>query len=141
MNLSKAIYNRDITEYNNLVSRLSRALVKDSSFNIDKYAVYKSGVSKQRIPLDRQWVYYRAAAMLLRSVQAPRSVNYFRKHFGSMKNRGVEPDKKYKASGFIVRHVLQQLELTNYVTSREMKGRYATEHCKQIIRNLINETK
>jgi small subunit ribosomal protein S19e len=138
MSLLHNIKDKSIKEYNFLISKLAEVL--KTEINLNKYSNYKSGVSKERIPLNADWVYYRAASMCILTVNTPRTVNFFKKRYASLKNRGVKKDRKYTASGYIIRHILQILENKGLVKSLELKGRYATSALKNIIIN-CNEAK
>lgn len=137
MSLYNLLVNKDITSYNKFIKQIS--LFLKEKIDLNKYSNYKSGVSKERIPLNADWIYYRAASMLIKCVENPRSVKYYRQHYSSLKNRGVKPNKTYLASGFIIRHVLQILEQEGYLASN-VKGRYATELAKKNILKIHNET-
>lgn len=90
----------------------------------------KTGVHKERPPVDENWWYIRAAAVL-RTVylKGPIGVSKLRTKYGGLKNRGVKPSIFKKGSGSVLRHVLQQLEQAGFVKQAEReahKGRIIT---------------
>lgn len=100
----------------------------------------KTGVSKERPPVDRDWWYHRAAS-ILRTVyiRGPVGTNKLRVKYGSKKNRGVKPEKFYPGSGKIIRTILQQLEKIELIKSVEKskhKGRIITPKGKSFLDKL-----
>ena len=90
----------------------------------------KTGHHKQRLPDDMEWWYIRSAAVL-RSVAklGPVGTEKLRTKYGGRKRRGYQPEHFYKASGSIIRKILQQLEkseLIKQVQKGVHKGRVLT---------------
>ncbi len=90
----------------------------------------KTGHHKERLPDDPDWWYHRSAAVL-RSIAklGPVGTEKLRTKFGGLKGRGHKPEHFYKASGSIIRKVLQQLEkagLIKQVAKGVHKGRVLT---------------
>ncbi|PIN76513.1 30S ribosomal protein S19e [Candidatus Woesearchaeota archaeon CG10_big_fil_rev_8_21_14_0_10_36_11] len=90
----------------------------------------KTGHHKQRLPDSEDWWYARSAA-ILRSIAklGPIGTEKLRTKYGGKKNRGHKPDKQFKASGSIIRKILQQLEKAELVKQTEKgahKGRVLT---------------
>ncbi|MFN7088585.1 MAG: 30S ribosomal protein S19e [Candidatus Paceibacteria bacterium] len=90
----------------------------------------KTGVHKERPPLQEDWWYIRAAS-ILRTIyrSAPVGVSKLRTKYGGRKNRGLRPERFRKASGSIVRKILQQLEKVGLVAQKKEgihKGRVLT---------------
>ncbi len=90
----------------------------------------KTGVHKERPPVQKDWWHIRAAAVLhtIRK-QGPIGVQKLRVKYGGRKNRGVQPDKFFKGSGNILRKILQQLEAAGLAKKEEKtlhKGRIIT---------------
>ena len=82
----------------------------------------KTGHFKQRPPMETDWWYMRAAAVL-RSVYrlGPVGTNRLRAKYGGKKNEGVAPERAAKGSGAIIRKVLQQLEKAGLIKKAEKK--------------------
>ena len=125
--MTKEIYNKDPQEF---VKKLADALMKMPEFKAPEWSMYvKSGVSKQRPPADDNFWYIRAAAILRQLyIKGVVGVNRLKTRFGSKKDRGVRPDKFKKASGKIIRVILQQAEKAGFVEklSRIQYGRRLT---------------
>ncbi len=90
----------------------------------------KTGPSKERPPVNPNWFYVRAASVLKALYEnGPVGVSKLRSKYGGRKNRGVRPSKFVKASGNIIRKVLQQLDkagLSKYQKEGIHKGRVIT---------------
>ena len=90
----------------------------------------KTGPHKERPPMDNDWWFFRAAA-ILRSVYrlGPIGVNKLRTKYGGKKRRGHQPPTFKKGSGNIIRKCLQQLEKAGLIKNIEKgqhKGRVLT---------------
>ncbi|MCF7861218.1 30S ribosomal protein S19e [Candidatus Woesearchaeota archaeon] len=90
----------------------------------------KTGLHKERPPVDRDWWYMRAAS-ILKAVYTlgPIGVSKLRTKYGGRKNRGVRPEHFYRGSGSIIRKILIQLEtagLLKQVDKQDHKGRILT---------------
>ena len=90
----------------------------------------KTGHHKARLPDDADWWYARSAAVL-RSVAklGPVGTEKLRTKYGGRKRRGYQPEHFYKASGSILRKILQQLEKSQLIQQTQKgvhKGRVLT---------------
>ncbi len=90
----------------------------------------KTGHNKQRLPESQDWWYHRSAAILrIIARLGPVGTEKLRTKFGGLKNRGHKPERFYKASGSIIRKILQQLEKAELIKQTEIgvhKGRVLT---------------
>jgi len=90
----------------------------------------KTGHHKARLPDDPEWWYIRSAAVLRTVAQlGPVGTEKLRTKFGGRKRRGYKPEHFYKASGSIIRKILQQLEKSDLIKQAEKgvhKGRVLT---------------
>lgn len=90
----------------------------------------KTGQNKERLPDSQDWWYSRSAAILQTiASRGPVGTQKLRNKFGSKKRRGHKPAHFYKASGSIIRNILQQLEkseLVKQVAKGVHKGRVLT---------------
>jgi len=122
---------------------LVKALAKELRQGIRKpeWADFvKTGVSREKPPVDPDWWYVRAASVLLK-VQGlgPVGVSKLRTKYGGRKNRGVAPEHFFKGSGKILRVILQQLEKDGMLkqdTRGNHKGRVVTPKAKSLILKL-----
>jgi small subunit ribosomal protein S19e len=90
-------------------------------FEAPKWAAFvKTGVHKERPPLQADWWHIRAAS-ILRTIyrNSPVGVSKLRTRYGGSKNRGAKPERFRKASGNIIRKMLQQLEKAGYVVQKK----------------------
>lgn len=93
-------------------------------------AFVKTGAHKERPPAEKDWWYIRSASVL-RSIykDGPIGVSKLRSRYGGSRNRGVKPAKFRKASGAIIRKMLQQLESSGLIAKKKdgvHKGRVVT---------------
>ena len=84
-------------------------------------------MSRERPPVNDDWWYVRSASIMKKiATYGPVGVSKLRKKYGSKKNRGHKPEKRFDASGNIIRKVLQQLETAELIKKGEAgvhKGR------------------
>ena len=83
----------------------------------------KTGPGRERPPVEKDW-YYKRAAAVLRSIylQGPIGTNKLRVKYGNRRNIGTAGEKVYKASGKIIRLILQQLEKIELIKQRLSKA-------------------
>jgi small subunit ribosomal protein S19e len=111
-----------------LVIKAAAELEKMPEFNPPAWASFvKTGVSRQRPPTQANWWWIRSAS-ILRKVYLNQSVGVskLRKVYGGRKNRGHKPEHKKRASGNIIRKILQQHEKAGFVKTEKGKGRKIT---------------
>ena len=97
----------------------------------------KTGVHNERPPQQANWWWLREASMLRKMyLKQSLGVSKFRKLYGGRKNRGHKPEHKFKASGAIIRRMLQQLEKTQLV-KKDKKGRVLTPKGKALLNDTI----
>ncbi len=110
---------------NTLIEKVAEELKKNSSIRPPEWAAWvKTGVHKERPPVDHNWWYTRAAAVLVRvNLLGPIGVSKLRTKFGGKKRRGHKPPHFRKGSGNIIRKVLQQLDKAGLIKQTDIKGR------------------
>lgn len=113
---------------NELIIRTAEKLKSIPEISPPDWAQFvKTGVYKERPPVQKDWWFIRAAAILLKIQRiGPIGVSKLRTKFGGKKNRGVRPEHFFKGSGSIVRKILQQLEKAGLAKKAEKgihKGR------------------
>jgi small subunit ribosomal protein S19e len=76
----------------------------------------KTGTHRSNLPDNEDWWYFRSAA-ILRSIAklGPIGTQKLRTKFGGKKVRGYQPEEFRKASGSIIRKILQQLEKSGLI--------------------------
>ena len=121
-------------KYNKL---LAEALKKVPEFKKPEWVDFvKTGTNKQR-PTSEEDFWQKRAASILRQLYVKKlvGVERLKTRYGNRKNRGVQPEKFAKASGKIIRVVLQQAEKAGLVEKGEgkKKGRKLTEKGKKFL--------
>src|SRR3989344_7104988 len=108
------IYDLSGNEYN---SKLALALQKIKEFEIPEWAYFvKTGVTKERVPEDKDF-WFKRAASILRQVYIRKVVGISRlkTRYGGRMKRGCKPEEFRKGSGKIIRTILQQAEKAGLV--------------------------
>jgi len=127
------------------ILHLAEKLKEMKEFEMPKWAFYvKTGRSKMRPPEREDWWYVRAASILRKVyVNGIIGVERLRTEYGSRKKRGMRPEKFYKASGKIIRTILQQATKAGLVEHIKEKriGRRLTKKGKEFLENLASELK
>ena len=111
-----------------LIKRTAEELKKMEGMAPPEWSAYvKTGAHKERPPVQEDWWWIRSASML-RKIYMNQStgVSKLRKEYGGRKNRGHKPEHKCRASGKIIRTILQQLESAGFVRTDKKKGRTMT---------------
>lgn len=92
--------------------KLAEALKQVPEIKEPEWAKFvKSGPSRER-PIEDSDFWYKRTASILRQIYIKKiiGVNKLRTKYGSKKNRGVKPGEFRKASGKIIRAILQQTD-------------------------------
>lgn len=141
--MGNPVYEIHPQEYN---LKLASALKQIPEIKMPEWAQYvKSGPSKKR-PIDDPDFWNKRSASILKQVykKGVVGVNRLRTKYGSKKNRGHTPEEFRKASGKIIRTILQQLDkagLTEIAKNikgvRSKKpGRTLTDKGKKFMENI-----
>jgi len=105
--------------------KLAKALKKIPEFNVPEWSKFvKSGPAKER-PIDDEDFWYKRAASVLRQIYKMKvvGVNRLRTKYGSKKNRGARPEEFRKASGKILRTILQQSDSVGFTEiAKDVRG-------------------
>lgn len=130
------IYDIDATELINKTAEKLKQIINPPEWS--KFV--KTSPAKERLPSQKDW-YYKRAASILRTiyVRGPIGVEKLRIKYGAKKNRGHKPEKFYKASGSIIRKIIQGLEkaeLISYKKDGIHKGRIITSKGKSFLDKL-----
>ena len=116
------VLSTDAQEYN---LKLAEALKKVEEFEAPEWIDFvKSGPSKER-PIEEVDFWYKRAASILRQIYKNKvlGVNRLRTKYGSKKNRGFQPEEFRKASGKIIRTILQQADKAGFTEiAKDIKG-------------------
>ena len=105
----------------------------------------KTGVHKDRPPVDKNWWHTRAAAVMVSVYNyGPLGVSKLRTKYAGKKNEGVKPEKFHKGSGSIIRKSLQQLEAAGLIKKSETtshKGKIITDKGKKLLDTVASKIK
>ena len=107
------VYELNAQEYN---LKLAEALKQIPEFEAPEWVAYvKSGPAKER-PIEDLDFWYKRSASILRQIHKKKivGVNRLRTKYGSKKNRGYAPEEFRKASGKIIRTILQQADAAGF---------------------------
>lgn len=136
------IYSTDVNEF---IENLAKELKNFKEISAPEWAKFcKTGVHKERPPVQDDWWHVRVAAVL-RSVfrLGPIGTNKLRVKYGGRKNRGAKPEHHFDGSGSVIRKSLQQLEVAGLVKKEEKgkhKGRMVSVEGKKLL-NKVTGTK
>lgn len=129
------IYDVDTNE---LIDAVAEELKKIDAIQPPEWAPFvKTGVSKERPPVNKDWWYMRTASVLRKvTILGPIGVSKLRTKYGGKKNCGYRPERFYRASGNIIRKILQQLEKAELIKKKEKdihKGRIIAPKGKSLL--------
>lgn len=123
---------------NELIEKTAAQLKQQQLVQPPEWAQFaKTGMHKEKPPMDKEWWYVRSAA-ILRTIYkiGPIGVSKIRTKYGGKKNRGMRPEATYKGSGSIARKILQQLEKSELIKQGQAgihKGRIITPKGKSFL--------
>ena len=108
---------------NALINKTAEELKKQKLVQPTEWSKFvKTGHHKERLPDNPDWWYFRSAAVLRAVARlGPIGTQKLRTKYGGKKNRGHKPVHRYRASGAIIRKVLQQLESAELI-KKTVKG-------------------
>ena len=129
---------------NELIEKAGEELKKNDNIKPPAWAAFaKTGMHKERPPVDKDWWYIRTASVLRKIYRlGPIGVSKLRVHYGGKKNRGMKKEHTYDGSGNIIRKVIQQLEKAGYVKQAQKgthKGRVITPQGKSFVDKVANQ--
>ncbi len=138
-----SVYELDAQEYN---KKLAEALKKFPEFEQPEWSRFvKTSVAKSR-PTDEEDFWYKRSASILRQIYKKKilGVSKLRTKYGAKKSRGAKPEKFKRASGKIIRTILQQADKAGLTEmAKEIKGvkgkkpgRKLTEKGKELLESI-----
>ena len=134
-----SVYKIPADKYN---QQLASALKQIPEFKEPEWAMFvKTGVAKIKPPQEKDF-WYKRAASILRQIYIHKivGVSKLRTRYGSKKNRGMRPEKFRKASGKIIRTILQQAEaaglLEKQIEPGKRAGRKLTSNGKEFLEGI-----
>ncbi len=128
-----------------LNEKLAMALKEKEEMKTPEWALYvKTGPAKERPPSEKNWWYKRAASILRQlHIKGVLGVNRLRVRYGSKKDMGARRDEFRRASGKIIRTILQQLEKSGLAKKAEgkKKGRELTKQGLEFMNSAADKIK
>ena len=134
------VYDIPAAEYN---IKLAAALKELEEFKMPEWAYFvKTSISRLRPPTDSEF-WQKRAASILRSAYIRRvvGVNRLRNRYGGKQNRGMRPEKFKKASGKIIRTILQQAEKAGFMEKVKAIGKRSGRQLTAKGRKFLEEIK
>lgn len=121
---TSAVYEIPADKYN---IKLAEALKQVPEFKAPEWSLFvKSGVSKIKPPTEKDFWFKRAASILRQAyIRNVVGVNRLRTKYGSKQNRGMRPEMFRKASGKMIRTILQQAEAAGFMEKYNVSGKRA----------------
>jgi len=121
---TSSVYELKSDKYN---IKLAEALKQIPEFKEPEWSLFvKSGVSRIKPPTGKDFWFKRAASILRQAyIKKIVGVNRLRTRYGSKKNRGMRPERFKKASGKIIRTILQQAEVAGLLEKYNLPGKRA----------------
>ena len=130
------------TDTQKLVMKAAEELMKMDEIRPPDWSKFaKTGVHKQRPPQQKNWWYIRSASVLRKIYLEEAGVERLRKIYGGRKNLGHQPEHKRKASGAVLRKILQQLESAGFVKKEKGAGRKITPKGQSFLNNVAKGMK
>ena len=127
---------------NRLIDEISEKIKEMDQIEMPDWAFFsKTGVHKEKAPVQSDWWFKRASAVL-RSVylNGPIGVSSLQGKYGGKINRGSKPSRARKGSGSIIRKLLQQLEEQGLVKKAENgTGRIITPEGRSLLDNTAHK--
>jgi len=126
-----------------LVKRTAEELKKIKAIEPPVWSSFvKTGMSRERQPMQTDWWHIRAASILKRIFKdGPIGTEKLRVKYGSRKNMGMAPEHFFPAGGNHIRKILQQLEkagLAKQTVKGVHKGRVVTPQGMKLIESVAN---
>ncbi len=127
-----------------LVHRVAEELKKEPVVKPADWAPFvKTGISRERAPVQADWWYIRAASILRKLfILGPVGTSKLRNKFSGRKNMGMAPEHVFPAAGNHIRKILQQLEksgLAKQAAKGVHKGRIITPRGQHLLEVTANQ--
>ena len=136
---TSSVYEIPADKYNDL---LAEALKQIPEFKAPEWSFFvKTGVAKTKPSQEPDFWFKRAASILRQAyIRNVVGVNRLKTRYGSKKNRGYKPERFRKASGKMIRVMLQQAEaaglLEKYNEPGKRAGRIISEKGKEFLEGI-----
>ena len=128
----ETIYEMDSQEYN---LKLAEALKEVEEFEKPEWVQFVKSSSGKERPIEDADFWYKRAASILRQIYKRKivGVNRLRVKYGCKQDRGMRPEEFRKASGKIIRVILQQADSAGFTEiAKTIKGVRARKPGRQL---------
>jgi len=124
-----------------LIDKVAVKLKENNNITPPDWAEYvKTGVHKEKAPIQPDWWYTRVAAVLRKVyVNTPIGIKHLSAMFGGAVDRGSKRSHSQTGSRSIIRHSLQQLEAAGYIETVKGKGRAISPSGQKFMDNIAHE--
>jgi small subunit ribosomal protein S19e len=135
------IHDVDATQ---LIHKVAEELKKEPLVKPAAWAPFvKTGISRERAPVQLDWWYIRAASILRKLfILGPVGTQKLRNKFSGRKNMGMAPEHVFPAAGNHIRKILQQLEksgLAKQAAKGVHKGRIISPRGQHLLEVTANQ--
>lgn len=117
-----SVYELNAQEYN---LKLADALKKVPGFKDPEWLKFVKSSSAKERPIDDPDFWFKRSASILRQIYKKNvvGVNHLKTKYGARKDRGFKPSRFRKASGKIIRVILQQSDKAGFTEiAKDIKG-------------------
>lgn len=126
-----------------LIEKVAKEL--EEKMTMPEWAKFvKTGVSRERMPEQKNWWFLRAASVLRRIyIDGPVGVSKLRVCYGGLQRGRHQPAHFAKAGGKIIRVILQDLEKIGLIetVTKPKRGRVITKEGQKLLDNAAKECK
>ena len=123
-----------------LIEKIALDLKDKGKLKMPEWAKFtKTGAHKEKPPQDNNWWWIRAASILRKTyTNGPVGTQRLRTVYGGKKNRGVRPERFYRAGGKIIRTILQDFDTMGF-TEKVKGGRKITSKGQSYLDKIATE--
>ncbi len=124
-----------------LIQKIAEKLKSNEKIKAPEWAEYiKTGVHKEKAPVEREWWHKRVAAVLRKIyIKGPIGTSRLAAEFGGKVDRGSKPYKARKGSRSIARHSLKQLEAAGLILTKNRRGRMISTDGQKLLDQTAHE--
>lgn len=124
-----------------LLPKLAGALRTQNAVTPPAWAGFvKTGVHKQRAPVQVDWWYLRSASVLRKiSLAGPMGIERLSSEYGGKRDRGSAPYHARSGSRAVLREIVQQLEKSGLLESQKKRGRRVSSEGQRLLDTLSRQ--
>jgi small subunit ribosomal protein S19e len=118
-----------------LLPRLATELRSREAVRPPEWAAFvKTGVHKQKAPVQTDWWYLRSASVLRKiHLHGPVGVEHLAEEYGGKRDRGSAPYHARTGSRSVTREIVQQLQSAGLVAPAKNRGRQLTAQGQKLL--------